>query len=603
MERLSGVDAAFLYMETPVQHMHGVGVTIFDPSDVPGGYDYEAARYEFGHRLLAQHGFRRRLVEFPLGVDHPVWVESRVDLDEHFVRASLPAPGNQEQFEKFVGEYSSVPLRRDRPLWEFCLLEGLEGGRIAMLSKIHHTIIDGVSGSQMMADMYDLAPVAIPFQESWPEVLGEDEPEPSLLELAAASITGRVGDPLRAVSVMTRTLVSLAEAVVGLGATDHMTLPVAAPATPFSHSLTSRRAVAFARASLTDVKEIKNSFAVTVNDVVLAACTMALRRRLLAMDALPDRALVASVPVSARREGEHAASYNRVSAMFVALPVHLEDPLEVLRSVSRDAATAKKMMASLGKDLLGDWVELLPPLLFAQAMQLYSSLQLADHFAPVHNLVISNVPGPPFPFFAAGARVVAVYPLGPILEGAGLNVTVFSYEDALDIGVVTCPDLVPEVDTLAEAIVDAIVELRSLAEAPEGRGAAPRPRAVFDAVAREAKPAIDEEHVKEALAEEREAEAVADGFLADAVAEGLLDVAEPERPVDRAEAEARIEEEALEEMLADAEADVRLEVPAAPEPAVDRPAGDPDEPPAGRRRRSPTSKSPARKRTPAARRS
>lgn len=479
MERLSGIDAAFLYMETPVQHMHGVGVTVFDPSTVPGGFDFEAAKTELVGRLLEIPGFRRRLVEFPLGLDHPVWVASRVDLDRHVVRAALPAPGDRRQFERFVGEYASRQLPRDRPMWECCFVEGLEGGHMAMLAKIHHCIIDGVSGANMMSRIYDLEPLPPPRRpEEQTADLGEPEAEPSFIDLAAASLRARVGDPLRMVSVATKTMISVAEAVASLGGQDHMTLPMAAPVTPYAHALTPRRTVAFSRTSLADIKHVKNAFETTVNDVVLAAVTQALRRDLDRRGALPGRALVASVPVSARRSGESAHSFNRVSAMFVGLPVHLADPLDQLRAVHADSDTAKKMMASLGKDLLGEWVELLPPLLFAQAMQLYSSMHLADRHAPVHNLVVSNVPGPPVPLYAGGARVLAVYPLGPILEGAALNVTVFSYEDAVDIGIVTCPDLVPEVHTLAEGIATAVGELRALADRVATSPASPRPAAV-----------------------------------------------------------------------------------------------------------------------------
>jgi diacylglycerol O-acyltransferase len=463
MQRLSGVDAAFLYMETPAQHMHALGVTVVDASTIPGGYDFEATRAEFVRRLLTLSQFSRRLVEFPFGLDHPAWIEARVELDAHVVRASLPSPGNQEQFETFVGNYAGRPLRRDRPLWEFCLLEGLEGNRLAILAKVHHAIIDGVSGAQMLQEIYDLEPVEPP-RGLFPEAYGEDEGVPSLFDLAAASLAARVGDPVRAVSVVTDTLVSAADAIVKVSAREHVTMPLSAPLTPFSHSLTARRAVSFGRASLADVKVIKNAFGVTVNDVVLAACTLAMRRRLLESHSLPDRPLVASVPVSARQAGEDSQSLNRVSAMFVGLPVHLEDPVEQLREVARESAAAKKMMAAMGKDLLGDWVELLPPLLFAQSMQLYTALHMAERHAPVHNLVVSNVPGPPFPFYAGGARVLAVYPLGPILEGAALNVTVFSYEDNLDVGVVTCPDLAQGVGSVASAIVDAVAELRRMAD-------------------------------------------------------------------------------------------------------------------------------------------
>ncbi|MFN2377675.1 MAG: wax ester/triacylglycerol synthase family O-acyltransferase [Candidatus Binatia bacterium] len=462
MQRLSGVDAAFLYMETPAQHMHGLGVTIVDPSTIPGGYDFEAQRAEFVRRLAQLPGFRRRLVEFPFGLDHPAWIEARLDPAAHVFRAELPSPGSQQQFENFVGEYAGRQLRRDRPMWEFCFLEGLEGGRLAILAKLHHCIVDGVSGSQMLQEIYDLQPLAPP-RDGHPDSYGEDEAVPSLFDLAAASLSVRLGDPVRAITTVASTLVSAAEAVVSLSEKESVTWPLAAPLTPFSHSLTPRRAVSFARASLADVKAIKNAFGVTVNDVVLAVTTMALRRHLEECCDLPTRPLVASVPVSARQAGEDARSLNRVSAMFIGLPVQLDDAVDQLRAVHRESLVAKKMMSAIGANLLGDWVELLPPLLFAQAMQLYSALHVAERHAPVHNLVVSNVPGPPFPFYAGGARVLAVYPLGPILEGAALNVSVFSYEDALDIGVVTCPDLVCGPDTLSDGIVRAVTELCDLA--------------------------------------------------------------------------------------------------------------------------------------------
>lgn len=472
MERLSGIDAAFLYMETRVQHMHVVGVTIMDPSTIPGGYHFPTAQAEFTRRLTSMQAFRRRLAQFPLGLDHPVWVEDHLDIEYHVRRAALPSPGDRPLLEAFVGDYASRPLDRSRPLWEVCLVEGLDGGRVAMLTKVHHSIIDGVSGAQMMSRLYDLAPDGVGLGDGDHghhaiEDVGEIEEEPSLVDLAFTSLRARIADPIRAASLLGRTAVSVGTAIAAAMSdeetTERPTLPMAAPTTPFSHSLTRRRAVSFARAELADLKLVKNTFEVTINDVVLAACTLALRRDLQRRDALPDRPLVASVPVSTRLAGEVAASFNRVSAMFVSLPVQIEDPIEQLRAVHADAVMAKKMIGAFGRELLGDVVELLPPLLFAQAMKLYSRLHLAETHAPVHNLVVSNVPGPPIPMYAAGAKVLAVYPLGPILENAALNITVFSYLDGVDIGVVTCPDLIPDVELLVDGVAEAIADLAEIA--------------------------------------------------------------------------------------------------------------------------------------------
>ncbi|HYC00167.1 MAG TPA: wax ester/triacylglycerol synthase family O-acyltransferase [Candidatus Limnocylindrales bacterium] len=464
MERLTGIDASFFYMETPAQHMHAVAVTILDPSETKGTSDLEAMRAELARRLVAMPAFRRRLAHFPLGLDHPAWIEAPVDVDRHVFRAALPSPGRRRQLEQFVGDFASVPLARDLPLWECCLLEGLEGGRLAMLVKVHHAIIDGVSGAQMLAQLCDFEPV-VPVEKAIVQDCTNAEPEPSLIDLALTSLRARLVDPVRMGTAMLRTIRWGLQAVTSSKDDESVTLPLAAPSTPFSHALTPRRSAGFARASLEDVKKIKNAFGTTINDAVLAACTRALRRQLERRGCLPDRALVASVPVSARRPGEHAASYNRVSAIFVGLPVHIADPVEQLRCVHADASAAKRMMGSLGKDMLGQWMELAPPLLFAQAMRLYSAFRLADLHAPVHNVVISNVPGPPVPLYVAGARVEALYPLGPILEGAALNITVFSYRDALDIGVVTCPDLVDDVGAIGDDIAAAVAELAALADA------------------------------------------------------------------------------------------------------------------------------------------
>ncbi|HYC53892.1 MAG TPA: wax ester/triacylglycerol synthase family O-acyltransferase [Candidatus Binatia bacterium] len=469
MERLSGIDAAFFYMETPVQHMHALGVMLLDPSDLPCTFDIEAARAEIARRLLAIPVFRKRLAHFPLGLDHPAWIEAKVDADRHVYRAALPSPGTREQLERFIGEFAGVPLSRDLPLWECCLLEGLEGGRLAMLVKVHHSIVDGVSGAQMLAKLCDFEPV-VPVERAVVQDCTNAEPEPSLLDLALGSARARAADPIRMGTALLRTMRWGLQAITAADDEENATMPLAAPVTPFSRALTPRRSVAFARASLADVKKIKNAFGITVNDAVLGACTLALRRQLERRGALPDRALVASVPVSARKADENAGSHNRVSAMFVGLPVHLADPVEQLRVVHEDASAAKRMMGSLGKEMLAQWTELAPPLLFAQAMRLYSALQLADLHAPVHNLVVSNVPGAPVPLYVAGARVESVYPLGPILEGAALNVTVFSYRDNLDIGVVTCPDLVDDVASIGDDIAAAIEELAAIADEEMRRG-------------------------------------------------------------------------------------------------------------------------------------
>jgi WS/DGAT/MGAT family acyltransferase len=223
--------------------------------------------------------------------------------------------------------------------------------------------------------------------------------------------------------------------------------------------------VAFGRTSLEDMRLIKRTFGTTVNDVVLAATAGSLRRWLDAHGGVPDRPLVASVPISVRAEGQAGSLGNKVSAMLAALPVQLADPVERLRAVAESTKGAKEIHGALGADMLGDWAEFAAPALFARAARLYSGMKLADRHPPIHNLVVSNIPGPPIPLYCAGARVVAIYPMGPILEGAGLNVTIISFMGSVDFSAIACRELVPDVASIASGFIDAVAELKKAAEA------------------------------------------------------------------------------------------------------------------------------------------
>ena len=461
MQRLSGVDAAFLYMETPAQHMHALGVTVVDPSTIPGGYDFEATRASFVQRLLALPAFRRRLIEFPFRLDHPAWIDARVELAPHVVRAALDPPGTPAQFEEFVGRYASQQLRRDRPLWEFCIVEGLEGGRLAILAKIHHCIVDGVSGAQMLQDIFDLEPVA-PERGLYPEGFGEDEAAPSLFDLAAASLQARVGDPVRAVTVVTDTLVSAAEAIVALSGDQSVTLPLAAPWTPFSHSLTSRRAVSFARASLADVKAIKNAFEnMTVNDVALSICGGALHHYLEARGDLPAESLIAMAPISTRTESERASAGNQVSAMSVALHTEIADAKERLLAVNSDTRRAKELTNAIGARTLTDYTQFVPSTVTGLAARLASRAGLANRFGPIFNTVVTNVPGPQVPLYMLGAQLVGNYGYLPLMDSVGLGHVIQSYCGAFTISITADRQMMPDPAFYAECLTRAFEELRA----------------------------------------------------------------------------------------------------------------------------------------------
>lgn len=478
MERLTGSDATFLYMENPVVHMHVTGVILLDPSTAPGGFTFERFRRHLIGRLDRIPVFRRRLVEVPLGIDHPVWIEDpHFDVDRHLWSHRLPAPGGPEEFAEFVGGYASRPLDRGRPLWDMVIVEGLAEGRAALVTKVHHVGVDGVTGNELLAELVDLTPdVTDPEPDAGPTAPIEDVPSP--VEMVADAVVSRLSDPLRGAHALSRTLTSVLTAArqITAGESGHtMARPFDAPRTLFNRSITSRRSVAFATTPFEDLTFVRASLGGTINDVVLAACTRSLRGYLAQRGEHFDRPLVVSVPVSVRGREVDGSATNQVSDMFVRLPVHLSDPVEQLHFVSADTQEAKAMHGALGQNMLGDVTEMTPPWLFKLVGQIYSTGGLAQRMAPIHNLVVSNVPGPPFPLYVAGATVVGLFPLGPLVEGSGLNITVMSDMGTLDIAVIACPDVAPDVQDVADGVVEGISALRRAAER-----AGPEPRSTSE---------------------------------------------------------------------------------------------------------------------------
>ena len=240
---------------------------------------------------------------------------------------------------------------------------------------------------------------------------------------------------------------------------DSVAHPFNAPRTMFNASISADRAVAFGLAPVENLKTIRAAFDVTLNDVVLAACTYGLRTYLKEHDRAPDQPLVCSVPVSTHAQSGDDHASNQLSAMFVSLPVHLADPVEQLRAIHASSLGAKEVQESIGVDMIRDIVELIPATLFHLATRLYSQARLADRLAPVHNLVVSNVKGSSVPLYLAGAKVVAMFPFGPLIEGTGLNVTVLSNNGEMNFGLIACPDLVPHLDQLLETMLEGIAVL------------------------------------------------------------------------------------------------------------------------------------------------
>jgi len=468
MQRLTGMDATFLYLETPTSHMHVAMTGIYDTSTMPGGYSFEAFKEHIRSRLHLLPPFTRRLVEVPFQLHHPVWVsDPHFDLDHHVRRIAAPAPGGRRELGEIAGQIASIPLDRTRPLWEIWVVEGLKHDRVGFIAKVHHSAIDGASGAEIMTALYDLEPSPPPTE---PEPI-PPEHVPTDAELVSYAIASRVMKFGRLPDLLTRTVQGVSNVVRNrtdpegkVGA-----VPLTAPRTPWTQSITGKRNVSFARIELDEAKKVKDAFGVKLNDVVLAVVAGALRRYLDEHGGVPEDPLIAVVPVSVRTDGEAGTGGNKVSAMFTSLATEVDDPAERVRRIAAATEGAKSEHNAVGARMLTDWGEFAAPRTFALASRLYSSMKLADRHRPIHNLVISNVPGPPFPLYLAGAELVAAYPMGPIHEGAGLNATVLSYRYAIDFGFMGCPELLPDIWDLAKAVPEAFAELAAAAElhAPE----------------------------------------------------------------------------------------------------------------------------------------
>jgi WS/DGAT/MGAT family acyltransferase len=449
----------FVYMETPTNHMQVIGVFLLDPATASGGFSFSQVRAMVERRLNRAAPFRRRLVEVPFRLAHPLWIEDPdFDLDYHVRRACLPSPGGQQELEDFVGQVVGLPLDRERPLWEMYVVEGLEGGQEAIVVKMHHAAIDGVSGAALTASWLDLE------ANPPPEAEGDDwKPErvPNEIDLLVGAWAELASSPVKAARAVRR-LVETALHVSEHNRTPGVVpppSPFSAPRTSFNLAITPHRRVAFSELALEDLKAVKNHFGCTVNDVVLALCAGALRRYLLDRGELPEEPLVGFVPVSVRADEEKLSAGNRLSAMLTSLATDVADPLERLRMISAAMSEAKNQDSLIGPDLLTDWTEFTFPALIGRAARLISSMRVFDLVRPAFNVTISNIPGPQFPLFLAGARVTGMYPLGPVVEGAGLNMTVMSYCGTVYFGINGCRETVPEVAKLPGLIVESLDEL------------------------------------------------------------------------------------------------------------------------------------------------
>ncbi len=467
IRQLSSLDAQFLAIEDDRQYGHVGSLAVYDPSTSPTGTLTAAAvRDLVQQRLPVLPPLTWRLAPVPLGVDYPYWVrDEALDLEFHVREIALPAPGSDVQLASQVARLHSRALDRARPLWELYVVSGLPDGRVALYSKVHHALIDGVSGAEVIGMLLDLSPEVAPTPDDVPEQL---DPHPGGLSLLGRGVYGVARHPFRRLSAVPRTLAHLDEstfaalpgvAAVGrvAGTIDRLVrqdstrvvrpaLP--APSTPLNGKVSPHRSFAFGQLDLGRVKAVKAAHGVTVNDVVVALCAGAVRRWLLERDALPDTPLVAQVPVSVRTPDQSMTYGNRVLMLGAALHTEVADPVERLQQTSADLQVMKTRHKALPADLLTDVNHFIPPALFSRAARLMLSLGAQGVVRPTWNLVVSNVPGAQFDLYCAGAKLLATYPVSAVSDGLGLNITVMSYNGHLDVGILGDRGLVPDVEQL-----------------------------------------------------------------------------------------------------------------------------------------------------------
>jgi WS/DGAT/MGAT family acyltransferase len=484
MRQLTSLDAQFLAVESGRTYGHVGSLCICDPSSAPGGeLTIEDLCDLVSARLHLLPPFRWKLVNVPLGIDLPYWVaDPDFDLDFHIRESAIPPPGNDRKLAETVSRIFARPLDRSRPLWELYLIHGLPEDRVALLTKVHHAVVDGVSGNEILSVLLDPSPAGKEIPPR-PDGDGRGERIPSDLEMLARGAAGIPRQPWRALKALPTTLPALTE-VPGANAfpivpalskglsklrglagapSDGGILEITsarAPKTSFNGRISPHRRFAFGSLSLDTVKVIKNELGITVNDVVVTLCASAVRQWLIERDELPRTPLVALVPVSVRGPHEAQEFGNRISAMIVPIPTNVPHPRDRLRRAHELLRSAKANHAALPASLLTDATSFIPPAVAALAAR--TTIDLLSRTRPPLNLVISNVPGPREPLFCSGARLESMYPVSVVVDGVGLNMTVMSYRDHLDFGIITDQGQIPDAWPFITHLHTALQELETV---------------------------------------------------------------------------------------------------------------------------------------------
>ncbi|MEA2851057.1 MAG: diacylglycerol O-acyltransferase / wax synthase [Rhodospirillaceae bacterium] len=475
-QQLSGIDASFLYLETPETPMHVAGLTYFQLPEGFEGSFYRHFRRFFESRLHTIPIFSKRLAPSLYDLDHPGWVDALdLDLDYHLRETALPAPGTEAQLEQVIGRLHANTLDRSRPLWQFYVITGLENGQGVLYSKVHHAAIDGGAGMAINKALYDVtavprevappppkpaapkpapsSPTAVDPVKGIADIMGNMMRQQLKMWEAAPAIVNAMTDAFLAKpGEMPKALGTLQSLVTQLPTLD-------APKTPFNATITRERSYAARTISLGDAKAIAKAGGAKLNDVVMAVCSGALRRYLQEKGQLPDKPLIAGVPISLREPGDTRQN-NQVSGMLCQIATDIADPAERLTAIVRSSSQAKQLAGTFRDAVPQDFAFVGAPILLQLVMLVYGRSGLADRLPMPMNVTISNVPGPPMPLYCAGAKVTALHPVSIAAHGAALNITVQSYMDALNFGLTADRRAVPDVGRLGDYLVEAADELK-----------------------------------------------------------------------------------------------------------------------------------------------
>lgn len=468
MRQLQGMDASFVALETRTSPMHIGSILIYNPATAPGGFvRFKDILSFFESRMQLSKTMRQRMVRVPFELDYPYWIEDPdFDLEYHLRHIALPEPGDWRQLCIQAARIFARPLDLTRPPWEFTVVEGLTNvpgvpeGSYAMVTKVHHAAIDGMSGIDLMEAMHTLRADEPPPAESddW-----KPERVPNAAELLGKSYFNAVTNPWKQMEVAARAAPGIAKALKGLAAKDFsVSRDMLAPRTRFNRVIGAHRVVEGRSLPLADVKAIRALVpGAKVNDVFLAIVGGALRKYLLAKDDLPEKTLTAMAPISVRSAGEKGDMGNQVAAMVAPLGTHLANPVDRLDFVHRKTMNSKAMTEAVGARNMTEASKVAPALWMSLAAQLYTRLGLANRGAAApFSTVVTNVPGPPVPIYSAGARLESMMGLLCLTDGMGLGHTVQSYVDEATVSFTACRDLMPDPEFYAQCIQESFEELR-----------------------------------------------------------------------------------------------------------------------------------------------